>query len=1372
MAFVTVHSEGGLLPPDLLARIANRDKDLSHLTPEAYGLPPSERLNEAVSRAWARARAYWSAYQETLKDPKVSASRVAEVRSEWLLPLFRCLGYGDLTFNRSAEQVGDRSFTISHRAGADPADPPIHIVSPLQWLERSAEESGKRTSPHGLLQDYLNRSDRHLWGIVTNGHRLRLLRDNLSLSRAAYLEFDLEAMFEGGAYADFLLLYLLLHRSRLPRAGQSLASCPLEQWRDTAQRQGTRALDSLRVGVETAIKCLGRGLLQHPANEQLRAKLRDGELDVTGYYRQLLRLVYRMLFLVVAEERDLLFPPPEELSAEQERPGRSEPDAASGGIAVLTRDRTLTSRLIRVQRSRHIYGRCYSITRLREIADRHDDPSDRHDDLWRSLQVAFSLMRGESETLDIAALDLPTLGVGLFDDSSCPDLDRALAGNPALIAAVRGLSQVTMPGTRVTRRINYRDMDVEELGSVYESLLDYHPVIRWLARDTRPQFEFVQGSERKTTGSYYTPRALVDELIKSALDPVIAGAFVAGRTREQKRANLLALAICDPACGSGHFLLAAARRLGRAVAQLDYGEGEPDPAALRAGTREAIRHCIYGVDVNPLAVDLCKLGLWIEGHTPGKALMFLGHRIKCGNSLIGATRALVEAGIPDEAFSAVTGDDKALAAVLKKRNRAERKSEEVRGRGRVAVQHSLQEAGMRLTASQEEVAEAEAIAALPDDSTQETGAKRGRQAELDRMLDAPRLPADTWTAAFFWTLCPGQAQPPTQAELRAVRLGLHPLEASQREGIRATVAAVRAFHWHLEYPEVFGAGGEGGFDCLLGNPPWERIKLQEQEFFGQRDPEIAGAANKAARARLIGALTVPRPGESALESARRMQLAREFEQAKHTAKAESKFARSSGRFPLTGVGDVNTYALFAEQFRSLTASNGRAGFICPTGLATDDTTKDFFADIVARRSLVSLYGFKNEEFLFPKPVEHTVTFALVTLLGARLSSPTMEFTWFAYNADHMNNPTRRHQLSPDDIALLNPNTRTSPVFRTEVDAALTKAIYRRVPLLVNERTGENPWGVQFQAMFHMSNDSGLFRDAPAPDLVPLYEAKLLHQFDHRWASYEGATARELTNVEKADPRCTVTPRYWVPRREVEARLAGRWDRGWLLGFRDIARSTDERTAIFSLLPRVAVGNKIPLLVPMEVDSRYMCCLVASFNSLVQDFCARQKVGGTTLNFFIVRQFPVLPPEHYTAADLDFIVPRVLELVYTAWDMQPFVRDLGYQGPPFAWDEKRRALLRAELDACYARLYGLNRKQLRYILDPAELTDRELADILDPWEDQPEAPRTTTFPGETFRVLKQREIKQYGEYRTRRLVLEAWDRLGTAAEQGILESAHI
>ncbi|NJM66371.1 MAG: restriction endonuclease [Acaryochloris sp. RU_4_1] len=336
---------------------------------------------------------------------------------------------------------------------------------------------------------------------------------------------------------------------------------------------------------------------------------------------------------------------------------------------------------------------------------------------------------------------------------------------------------------------------------------------------------------------------------------------------------------------------------------------------------------------------------------------------------------------------------------------------------------------------------------------------------------------------------------------------------------------------------------------------------------------------------------------------------------------------------------------------------------------------------------------------------------------------------------------RVFHLTPDDIALINPNTLTCPIFRTRFDAELTQKIYQRIPVLENDRTGQNPWGISFSAMFHMSNDSGLFATEPSEGSVPLYEAKMLHQFDHRWATYTVAgSTRDMTDAEKQDPNGLPVPRYWVGRSEVENRLRQRWDRKWLLGWRDICRSTDERTLISSVLPLSGCGDTVLLILPQIKYLQMIPCLVGCLNSLVTDYVVRQKIGGTHLKFFTMRQIPLLPPESYSQSDIDFIAPRVLELTYTAWDLQPFAQDMGYNGDPFPWNPDRRALLRAELDAYYAHLYGLTRDELRYILDPADLYGPD-------------------FPSETFRVLKNNEMKQFGEYRTQRLVLEAWDKLG-------------
>ena len=257
---------------------------------------------------------------------------------------------------------------------------------------------------------------------------------------------------------------------------------------------------------------------------------------------------------------------------------------------------------------------------------------------------------------------------------------------------------------------------------------------------------------------------------------------------------------------------------------------------------------------------------------------------------------------------------------------------------------------------------------------------------------------------------------------------------------------------------------------------------------------------------------------------------------------------------------------------------------------------------------------------------------------------------------------------------------------------------------------------------------------------------MIHQFDHRWAGYasNGSDSSDISPADKQNPTFEPDPRYWVPQDELDSRLSAKgWERKWLTGWRDICRATDERTVISAVFPRLGVGNKLPLMFP-DKPAPVTAGFIASIVALVFDFSARQKIGGTTLNFFILYQLPVLPPSFYTAPRLDFIVPRVLELTYTSHSLAPFARDLGYDGPPFGWNEERRALLRAELDAFYARAYGLDRDELRYILDPADVKGPD-------------------YPSETFRVLKEKEIRQHGEYRTRRLVLEAWDRMAAEGE---------
>ena len=547
----------------------------------------------------------------------------------------------------------------------------------------------------------------------------------------------------------------------------------------------------------------------------------------------------------------------------------------------------------------------------------------------------------------------------------------------------------------------------------------------------------------------------------------------------------------------------------------------------------------------------------------------------------------------------------------------------------------------------------------------------------------------------------------------------------------------RFFHWHVEFPHIFRTGvtgidgktgWSGGFSCVIGNPPWERVKLQEQEFFAAKAPAIANAANAAARKKLIAALPDTDP-----------MLYNEFQTELRKAAGWSFLLRESGRYPLTGRGDINTYAVFAETARTVIGPQGRSGLVLPTGIATDATTAPFFGDLVRNAKLVSFLDFENEAFLLSRAVHHSVRFCLLTVCGR---ATRVNLASFAFGTRYMRDlPERRFTMPPEEILLVNPNTGTTPVFRSRRDAEITIGIYKRVPVLWRDDPEENPWGLSFMAMLHMANDSGLFHTSDEGDVLPLYEAKMVHYFDHRLGTYEGQTEAQanvgtlprLTPDQHDDPYLAVRPRYWVERTEVASRLANRsWDKNWLLGWRDIARSSDERTMICAALPRVAIGHTFPLMLS---TSARLGCLYANLASFVLDYVVRQKIAGTHLTYGYVTQLPTLPPSAYNEELLrSFIDSRVLELTYTAWDIEPFARDLGDDGPPFRWDEERRFAMRSELDAAFFHLYGIDRDDVDYIM-------------------------------ETFPIVKRKDIQQHGTFRSKDLILQIYDAMAEATRTG-------
>jgi hypothetical protein len=1456
-----ITTSGGLISAAFIETIREPESRQPGTEPASFAMPtvdaPASRsaLEDDIAAAWELLLERWDAVYADIHTMSVS-----DARRRWILPLFEVLDFepaylrGDVVL----DEAGKLRYPLSHRGwpedggqdgseGSAPASAPVlHTVAPDQPLdERAGSGRGvKAKSPHDMLQAFLNASADDRWAVLTNGILLRLLREYHHTFTKGYVQFDLESIFETRNYGDFRALYRMAHASRLiaPAAvtvpgtawGAAVPGTvtPIERFYQDSLAAGVRVGDDLRDQVREAIEILGNGFLRNnpallralttvdnpatsieqPASsfEYPASSIKQPAPSTHAFYAEILHTIYRILFLLFAEQRGML-------------PGRDS-----------------------------LYAETYAIARLRARAEGDIPRDDDFTDLWEGLRVTFRMVRDGVPDLGVFGYDgmlfadnqTPLLNGSIVrarhsarhdpsnEDDPTPD-DPANAGDDAanasrlpgtpgirnsdLLHAIRGLTLIEREG--VLQRISYADLGVEELGSIYESLLDYTPRItaddEVVEEREVPPNTFIldpRGSERKTTGSYYTHDSLVNALIKSALLPVardrlaeaglpviatdaVANAIstattglledYAGLTDAQRKAGeaaILGLTVCDPAAGSGHFLVKANDVLGAELARVRTGDEYPTETQIQAAKRDVLAHCIYAVDLNPMAVELCKVSLWINASVRDRPLSFLDHHIKCGNSLVGATPDLMAEGVPYEAFDhTLEGNDRERAKEIRKQNREERRDMERAG----GYQPSL----LRVTVLEPDGRVTQyyhTVSALAQEDPQV--ARERYEAYLTAgEVRRKTLVADAWTAAYFWPITAETDWAPTHGEFVRLRdEGPEMLSPEAVVQIEALADRYRFFHWHLEFPDIFevalsrfaGKGGaersSAGFDVIVGNVPWERIKLQEKEFFADKDARIANAGTAAARRKWIKRLPETDP---ALHAAYRAAL-RESE-------AVSHFLRESGRYPLSAVGDINTYQVFAGLVRQIVAGHGRVGIVVPTGIATDYYNQDYFAALVENQELVSLYDFENRQGLFPG-VHRNYRFSLMTIAGSVVSVTKPQFAFFLSQVDSLSDKERRFALSVEDLQRINPNTKSCPVFRTRRDADLTSKLYRAAPVLVNKMNGKDPWRVSFLRMFDMSNDSNHFNTSielknqglelngnhfvNGSEYLPLYEGKFIAQFDHRHAtlssgsSVRGNKADLTTSAEHQNPCFFIRTRYWVKESTIAEKLDGIfWERNWFVSFRRITRAVDRRSARFSISPYAAYADTSAILLPQATPC-FISCLVANMNSFVVDYVSRQKISGIHLDFYNVEQLPVLLPHQYTSNLLRFAVPRVLELTYTAWDLRPFADDVwaealgdtpmmralldqweanreatqaypreapfiepGWPRPPFTWDEVRRAQLRADLDGLYAHLYGLTREELAYIL-------------------------------ETFPIVKRKDEAQYGEFRTKRMVLEAYESL--------------
>ncbi len=1085
LAFEALSIEGGLLSPEWLGKVAQLGAPQQ--AEADYGIKKGLTIRDEIGRYWRIAQAEWAEFESGRQgggDPLLVAQKFIEAL------LKDCFGFATLVATEPVT-LGARLYpvslhAVSRRVPVVVAPAGVGLDSPLTELG----DGSRKRSAFGLAQEYLNANEAAMWGLATDGLALRILRDNASLTRPAWIEVDLARLFTGALYPEFTALWLMLHESRFGRGQQAPSECALEQWRTAGREQGTRARDLLRDGVQDALVALGQGFLSHKENQSLREALKGGALTERAYFQQLLRLVYRFIFLITAEERDLLFSP-------------NATDA-----------------------QKRLYGEGYGLRRLRERSARRR-AHDRYSDLHAGLKIVF---RGLADGLP--ALGLPALA-GLFGGAQTPSLDELQLENHSLLEAVFRLSWIREDSS--LSRVNWRDMGPEELGSVYESLLELVPVLTNEGR----VFGFAsadesKGNARKTTGSYYTPDSLVQVLLDSALEPVVQRTIAANPGAPAE--GLLSLSIVDPACGSGHFLLAAARRLAAHVARIE-ANGTPSPKEYRHALRRVVGRCIFGVDLNPMAIELCRLALWMEAVDPGKPLSFLDSHLQQGNALLGTTEQLMKKGVLDEAWVALEGDDKKTAAALKKRNKSER------------------DQGSLVFGPEREVASlTAAVKSLDAASDADVLALAKKQLEWSGLLAGvayqhQRLVADAWCAAFVW---PKRSLPdavaeaaPTNETWRHLREAPTQVSALTVQTVQRLAREYEFFHWELQFPQVHD---KGGFDVVLGNPPWDSLRFSEEEFFASRNPEIATATTAAKRKALIRVLQQDDPGA-------REALA----VAKRRVEGENVFVREARRFPLCGVGRVNLFALFAEAMVGACAPSGRVGAILPSGIATDDSTKAFFSKVVSEGALVSLFDFENREGLFPG-VHRNFKFALLTAERDGDPSRVAEFVFYAGNVADLRRANKIVRLSRNDIAVMNPLSGTSPTFRDGRDAALTLNIHRRFPILT-----QSGWRLLLRRLINQSDDSGEFSQAPSDDALPLYEGKYFHIYDHRWTTFDNSEEREVTEAEKQDPGFEIRPRYWFPKRSVIERFGSMWNRPWVLAWRDITNASNERTLIASII---------------------------------------------------------------------------------------------------------------------------------------------------------------------------------------------------------------
>ena len=1204
------------------------------------------------------------------------------------------------------------------------------VMEAKRWgrpLDRRSGRRGEETAPSSQMLRYLRRIDdvtqgRLRWGILTNGAKWRLYFSGARSVSEQFFELDLAAIMDVAGYNDglfalsendrrhWLKVFMLIFR----REAFVPAGADPRTFHEKALAEGKFYEE--RVAEDLSNKVFGEVF-----PDLVRAIVKAApDADLQDVREGALILLYRLLFILYAEDRDLL-------------PVKDERYDDYG-----LRER------VRLD-----------VGKRKDDNDTFSDTAARY---WGAMSDLFlAIDQGD------ASIGLPPYNGGLFDQERNTILTNIRIPDSVMACVIDALSFERTDDGR--KYINYRNLSVQQLGSIYERLLEYEVTLIDDQIEVQPNI-----FARKGSGSYYTPDDLVQLILAETLEPLIEQrkqAFT-NKIAELEQGNLpdhrkfgqlktidpataiLDLKICDPAMGSGHFLVSLVDFMADQVitamaeAELEAPEAWGDyisPLGERIDTirntilanaeqrnwtideeqlddrhiirRMVLKRCIYGVDKNPMAVELAKVALWLHTFTVGAPLSFLDHHLRCGDSLFGSW---VKKGI-DKA--AAYGTPLLLHEPMKRALRAASKMQIVEGLTDAEIAEAHRSADV--------FAEVEEMTAPLDAILKFIHA-------LD-WLDLKDKAEKAAVKIFF----DGQFGDPLD-----IAMGKREPKTTREEGQRFAEILGKAneliteenfMNWQVTFPGIWEDWESdelvGGFDGIIGNPPWDRMKLQEVEWFAARRSEIALAQRASDRKKMIEGLAVADD-----------PLIFDYKKASGRAEASVERARKSGEFPLLSGGDVNIYSLFVERSLGLISDGGMVGLLTPIGIGADKTAAKFFSTVSEAKQVKVFLAFENKGGWLFKDVHHEDQPTILVIGGK-----DRRYEAFRYGV-------KLHQLPSDDASSvvmltsedcrrLNPNTGTVPIYREAAAGALLTEMYRHGTVLVDRSGGSETkaWPVKYRTVFHMTNDSGYFRThdelkesegaypigngkfgSATGDWYPLFEGKMISIYNHRYA---GVRANEKnvsgqgvpvhsTDEQLENPNFTTVPRYWV----LEEGLGISND--YSLAFNDICNTNNQRSLISAIVPKAGYGNKLPILQPVEdLNAGEISLILANFCSIACDFAARQKIQSRNLNKYILEQLPVIPRERFekyrfgSKSASEVIFEAVLELTYTAHDMAPFARDMGYVDeigtvkPPFSWDKERRLVLRAKLDAVFFHLYGItDRDDVRYIYSTFPIIERD------------------------------------------------------------------